>query len=205
MLIEFFSEDNIDQRKIDEVVKTLKKGEVVVVPTDTVYSFACDLYNKKALEKMARLKGLKLNKANFSLICNDLSSLSDYTKPLDRRVYKIMNKALPGPYTFILDASNLVPKLFGNNKKDVGIRIPDNNITRKIVETLGNPLAVTSVHDVDEIIDYTTDPKAIEEQLGNDVALVVDAGYGKNVPSTVVDCTGGDVEVVREGVGEIFF
>ncbi len=205
MLIEFFSEDNVDQRKIDEVVKVLKKGEVVVVPTDTVYSFACDLNNKKALEKMARLKGLKLNKAHFSLICHDLSSLSDYTKPLDRRVYKIMNKALPGPYTFILDASNLVPKLFGNNKKDVGIRIPDNNITRKIVETLGNPLAVTSVHDVDEIIDYTTDPKAIEEQLGNDVALVVDAGYGKNVPSTVVDCTGGDIEVIREGVGEIFF
>lgn len=205
MLIEFFSEDNVDKRKIDEVVKVLKKGVVVVVPTDTVYSFACDLNNKKALEKMARLKGLKLNKAHFSLICHDLSSLSDYTKPLDRRVYKIMNKALPGPYTFILDASNLVPKLFGNNKKDVGIRIPDNNITRKIVETLGNPLAVTSVHDVDEIIDYTTDPKAIEEQLGNDVALVVDAGYGKNVPSTVVDCTGGDIEVIREGVGEIFF
>ncbi len=116
-----------------------------------------------------------------------------------------MNKALPGPYTFILDASNLVPKLFGNNKKEVGIRIPDNDIVRVIVEKLGNPLAVTSVHDVDEIVDYTTDPKAIEEQIGNQIALVVDAGYGKNVPSSVIDCTNGQIEIIREGIGEIFF
>jgi len=205
MLVEFYSNDNVDYKKIEDIVKVLRKGDVIVVPTDTVYSFACDLNNKKALEKMARLKGLKLNKAHFSLICNDLSSLSDYTKPLERRVYKIMNKALPGPYTFILDANNTVPKLFGNNKKDVGIRIPDNNITRAIVEQLGNPLAVTSVHDVDEIIDYTTDPQAIEEQIGNDVALVIDAGFGKNVPSTIVDCTNGNIEVIREGEGEVFF
>jgi len=205
MLIEFFSSNNIDHRKINEILKALKKGEVIVVPTDTVYSFACDLTNKKALDKMARLKDLKLKKANFSLICNSLSSLSDYTKPIDRRVYKIMNKALPGPYTFILDASNLVPKLFGNNKKDIGIRIPDNDIVREIVEQLGNPLAVTSVHDVDSILDYTTDPQAIEDQIGNDIALVIDAGFGKNVPSTIVDCTNGQIEVVREGIGEIFF
>lgn len=205
MLLEFFSSNNVDQRKVDEVVEILKKGEVIVVPTDTVYSFACDLNNKKALEKMARLKDLKLNKADFSLICYDLSSLSDYTKPLNRTVYKIMNKALPGPYTFILDANNLVPKLFGNNKKEVGIRIPDNDITRAIVKTLGNPLAVTSVHDDDEIVDYTTDPKAIEERYENDIAVVIDAGYGKNVPSTIVDCSDNKIEVIREGVGEIFF
>lgn len=205
MILEFFSTNNIDQKKIDEVVSLLKKGEVIVVPTDTVYSFACDSNNKKALEKMARLKEIKLNKANFSLICYDLSSLSDYTKPLNRTVYKIMNKALPGPYTFILDASNLVPKLFGNKKKEVGIRIPDNDITRSIVKTLGNPLAVTSVHDDDEIVDYTTDPNAIEERFEKDVALVVGAGYGNNVPSTIIDCSKGNIEVVREGIGEIFF
>ncbi|MCT4581656.1 MAG: L-threonylcarbamoyladenylate synthase [Flavobacteriales bacterium] len=205
MLIEFFSSKNIDQRKIEEIVLLLKKGEVIVVPTDTVYSFACDLNNKKALEKMARLKELKLNKANFSLICHDLSSLSDYTKPLDRSTYKILNKAFPGPYTFILDASNLVPKLFGNKKKEVGIRIPDNDITRTIANTLGNPLAVTSVHDDDEIVDYTTDPQAIEERFEKQVAAVIDAGYGNNVPSTIINCCNGNIEVIREGIGEIFF
>lgn len=205
MILEFFSNNNIDQKKIDEVVTLLKKGEVIVVPTDTVYSFACDLNNKKGLEKMARLKDIKLNKANFSLICYDLSSLSDYTKPLNRTIYKIMNKALPGPYTFILDASNLVPKLFGNKKKEVGIRIPDNDITRTIVHTLGNPLAVTSVHDDDEIVDYTTDPSAIEERFEKDVALVIGGGFGKNVPSTIIDCSNGEIEIVREGIGEIFF
>jgi tRNA threonylcarbamoyl adenosine modification protein (Sua5/YciO/YrdC/YwlC family) len=205
MLLEFFSSNNIDQKKIDQVVEVLKKGNVIVIPTDTVYSFACDLNNKKALEKMARLKDVKLTKANFSLICYDLSSLSDYTKPLNRTVYKIMNKALPGPYTFILDANNLVPKLFGNNKKEVGIRIPDNDITRAIVKTLGNPLAVSSVHDDDEIVDYTTDPKAIEERYENETALVIDAGYGNNVPSTIVDCSNNNIEVIREGIGEVFF
>lgn len=205
MVLEFFSSNNIDQRKVDEVVEVLKKGELIVVPTDTVYSFACDLNNKKALEKMARLKGLKLNKANFSLICYDLSSLSDYTKPLNRNVYKIMNKALPGPYTFILDANNQIPKLFGNKKKEVGIRIPDNDITRAIVQSLGNPLAVTSVHDDDEIVDYTTDPNAIEERFEKETALVIDAGYGNNVPSTIVDCSNNNIEVIREGIGKIFF
>ncbi len=205
MILEFFSSSNIDQKKIDEVVSILRKGEVIVVPTDTVYSFACDLNNKKALEKMARLKDIKLSKANFSLICYDLSSLSDYTNPLNRTIYKIMNKALPGPYTFILDANNLIPKLFGNKKKEVGIRIPDNDITRSIVYTLGNPLAVTSVHDDDEIVDYTTDPNAIEERFEKEVALVIDAGFGNNVPSTIIDCSNGDIEVVREGIGEIFF
>jgi tRNA threonylcarbamoyl adenosine modification protein (Sua5/YciO/YrdC/YwlC family) len=205
MILEFFSSSNIDQKKIDEVVSILKKGEVIVVPTDTVYSFACDLNNKKALEKMARLKDVKLSKANFSLICYDLSSLSDYTNPLNRTTYKIMNKALPGPYTFILDANNLIPKLFGNKKKEVGIRIPDNDITRSIVHTLGNPLAVTSVHDDDEIVDYTTDPNAIEERFEKEVALVIDAGFGNNVPSTIIDCSNGEIEVVREGIGEVFF
>ncbi len=204
MLLEIFP-NNPDQRKINQVVEALQKGGIVVIPTDTVYSFACDLRNKKGLEKMARLKGLKLNKAKFAMMCYDLSHISDYTKPMERKVYKVLNKALPGPYTFILNASNEVPKLMGNKKKDVGIRIPDNNITREIILQLGNPVAVTSVHDEDEIVDYTTDPSAIFEKFENDIDVVVDGGYGNNVPSTILDCTQGDIEVIREGIGEIDF
>jgi tRNA threonylcarbamoyl adenosine modification protein (Sua5/YciO/YrdC/YwlC family) len=192
---------SIDQRKINEIVNSLRKGGIVVIPTDTVYSFACDLFNKKALEKLAKLKGTKLKKANFSLVCYDLSSLSEYTKPISRTVYKAMNKALPGPYTFILDANNKVPKLFDSNKREVGIRIPDNDITREIVQQLGNPLAVTSVHDEDEILDYTCDPFEIFERFENDVDVVIDGGYGTLEPSTVISCLHDEIEVVREGLG----
>ena len=151
MIIELFN-NNPDQRKISKIVEILQKGGIVVFPTDTVYSFGCSLKNKKGLAKLAKLKGEKLSKANFSLICYDLSNIADYTKPMERKVFKAINKALPGPYTFILNASNEVPKLFGNKKKEIGIRIPNNNITRQIVLKLGNPLAVTSVHDEDEIV-----------------------------------------------------
>ncbi len=204
MIIELF-DNNPDQRKISKIVEVLQKGGIVVFPTDTVYSFGCSLKNKKGLEKLARLKGEKLSKANFSLICYDLSNIADYTKPMERKVYKAINKALPGPYTFILNASNEVPKLFGNKKKEIGIRIPNNNITRQIVLKLCSPLAVTSVHDEDEIVDYTTDPVAIFERHENDVDIVIAAGFGNNVPSTVLDCTSGDIVVVREGIGNIDF
>ena len=204
MIIELF-DNNPDQRKISKIVEVLQKGGIVVFPTDTVYSFGCSLKNKKGLEKLARLKGEKLSKANFSLICYDLSNIADYTKPMERKVYKAINKALPGPYTFILNASNEVPKLFGNKKKEIGIRIPNNNITRQIVLKLCSPLAVTSVHDEDEIVDYTTDPVAIFERHENDVDIVIAAGFGNNVPSTVLDCTSGDIVVVREGIGNINF
>lgn len=204
MLIEIFP-NNPDSRKIEQVVSAIKKGAVVILPTDTVYSFCCDLRSKKGLEKLARLKGIKLAKANFSLVCYDLSNISDYTKPLDRKIYKALNKALPGPYTFILNASNEVPKLFGNNKKEVGIRVPDNSIIRQICNELGNPLAVASVHDEDEIVDYTTDPTAIYEKFEKEVDIVVDGGMGNNVPSTILDCTSGEIEVIREGIGETDF
>lgn len=204
MILELFA-NNPDTRKISQIVEVLNKGGIVVFPTDTVYSFGCSLKNKKGLEKLAQLKGVKLSKANFSLVCYDLSNISDYTKPMDRKVYKAINKALPGPYTFILNASNEVPKLFGNKKKEIGIRIPDNNITRQIVLELGNPLAVTSVHDEDEIVDYTTDPSAIFEKHEKDVDIVIDAGFGNNVPSTILDCTSGEIEIVREGIGEVDF
>ena len=202
MLIEIHP-DNPEPRKITEVVNCLRKGGVIIYPTDTIYSIGCDLRNKKAIEKVARLKGVRLRKAQFSLICYDLSSIGDYTKQFDRSVFKAMNKALPGPYTFILNAGNKVPKLFETNKKEVGIRIPDNNIARQVVHELGNPIIATSVHDDDEILEYTTDPSLIHEKYENLVDLVIDGGYGKNNPSTIVDCTDGEINVIREGIGSI--
>jgi tRNA threonylcarbamoyl adenosine modification protein (Sua5/YciO/YrdC/YwlC family) len=195
--------NSIDSRAIDKVTQILKKGGVIAIPTDSVYSFACDLTNKKGLQKLARLKNIKLSKANFSLICYDLSTLSEYTKPIDRSTYKVMNRALPGPYTFILNASNQVPKLFDSNKKEIGIRIPDNEIARAIVLALGNPLAVTSIHNEDEILEYTNDPYSISEQFKNDLDATVDGGLGNLEASTILDCTKGEIVIVREGVGSL--
>ena len=195
--------DNPDSRKIQEVVNCLRKGGIIIYPTDTIYSIGCDLKNKKAIEKVAKLKGLKLRKAQFSLICYDLSAVGDYSKQFGRNVFKAMNKALPGPYTFILNASNKVPKLFDTNKKEIGIRIPDNNIARQIVFELGNPIIATSVHDDDDVLEYTTDPELIFEKYKNQVDLVINGGYGKNNPSTVVDCTSEEIIVLREGIGAV--
>ncbi len=193
--------DNPDKRKIDQAIQTLKKGGIIIYPTDTVYSMACDLNNRKAVERMAQIKGIKIEKANFSLICHDLSNISDYTVQFSNSIYKMMKRALPGPYTFILNANNSVPKLFKSKKKTIGIRVPDNNIARILVEQLGNPLISTSVHDDDEILEYITDPELIHEKYKNTLDLVIDGGYGQNEASTIIDCTGDEVKVVREGIG----
>ena len=195
--------DNPDQRKIDQVIKVLKKGGVIIYPTDTVYSMACDLNNRKAVERMAQIKGIKIEKANFSLICHDLSNISDYTVQFSNSIYKMMKRALPGPYTFILNANNSVPKLFKSKKKTIGIRVPDNNIARILVEQLGNPLISTSVHDDDEILEYITDPELIHEKYENTLSLVIDGGYGQNEASTIIDCTGNEPEIIREGIGPL--
>jgi len=204
MFIKLFPH-NIDSRKINELVLTLKKGGVIVIPTDSVYSFACDLHNKKGMEKLAALKNIKLSKARFSLLCADLSNISEYTKPLERKVYKALNKALPGPYTFILNASNQVPKLFGNKRKEIGIRVPNNPVALELANALGNPFVVASIHDEDEILEYSADPMAIYERFEKQVDAVVDAGYGNLEPSTIIDCTSGEIEVVREGIGDLNF
>lgn len=201
MLIEIHPE-NPEDRKIEEVVNCLKRGGVIIYPTDTIYSIGCDLKNKKAIERVAKLKGVKLRNANFSLICFDLSALGDYTKQFGRSVFKAMNKALPGPFTFILNASNKVPKLFDTNRKEVGIRIPNNKIARQIVQVLGNPIIATSVHDDDDVLEYTTDPTLIHEKYEHLVDLVISGGYGNNQPSTVVNCTNDVIEIVREGIGD---
>ncbi|MCB9222603.1 MAG: L-threonylcarbamoyladenylate synthase [Crocinitomicaceae bacterium] len=197
--------NNPDNRRIAEIVDVLNKGGIIIYPTDTVYSFGCSLVHKRAIERLAKLKGIKLNKANFSLICYDLSTLSEHTKYIDRPTYKILNKNLPGPFTFILNASSKIPKLFDSNKKTVGIRIPDSDIAREIVKEMGNPLVTTSLHDDDEILEYSTDPYEIIERWENQVDLIVDGGYGKNEPSTVVDCSEGEPEIIRQGIGELLY
>ena len=174
----------------------------MIYPTDTVYGLGCDITNTKALEKIAKIKGVKLEKANFSFICSDLSNLADYVKQIDTATFKILKRALPGPYTFILPGNNDLPKDF-KKKKTVGIRVPDNNIARMIVEKLGNPIVSTSIHDEDDVIEYTTDPELIFEKWQNIVDLVVDGGYGDNTASTVIDLSGTEPVIIREGKGSL--
>ena len=200
-LVKIYNE-NPNEREIDKVVKVLQKGGLIIYPTDTVYGLGCDITNIKAMERVAQLKGLKLDKANFSFICYDLSNLSDYVKQIDTPAYKILKKALPGPYTFILPSSTNLPKAF-KNKKTVGIRIPDNNIIRELVKKLGNPIVSTSIYDEDDLLEYTTDPELIYEKWGNKVDIVIDGGFGSNMPSTVIDLSEGEIIVLREGQGSV--
>ncbi len=202
MLLKIYPE-NPSPKFIQQVVESLRSGGLIIYPTDSVYAIACDLYQPKAVVKLAQLKGIKPEKANFSLICADLSHLSEFAKPLDNSIFKIMKKALPGPYTFILEASNKVPKIFQHNKKKIGIRVPDNTIALEIVRELGNPLVSTSVKDDDEIIEYTTDPELIHERYKDYVDYVIDGGYGNNEASSVLDCTGNEIEIIREGIGDL--
>lgn len=197
-------EENPNDREIEKIVKILKKGGLIVFPTDTVYGLGCDITNTKAMEKVAQLKGIKLAKANFSFICHDLSNLSDFVKQIDTPTYKILKKALPGPYTFILPASNKLPKAF-KHRKTVGIRVPDNNIIRTLVKALGNPIVSTSIRDDDDVVEYTTDPELINEKWGNIVDVIIDGGFGDNQASTVIDLSQDDIEIIREGKGEIDF
>lgn len=194
--------ENPNPREIQKAVKVLKNGGLIIYPTDTVYGLGCDITNTKALEKIALIKGIKLEKANFSFVCNDLSHLSDYVKQLDSPTFKLLKRALPGPYTFILPGSNNLPKAF-KKRKTVGIRIPDNNIARTLVEALGNPIVSSSIRDDDDILEYTTDPELIYEKWNNLVDLVIDGGYGDNLASTIIDLTDNTPEVIREGKGSL--
>lgn len=195
-------EDKPSEAAIKKVVEVLKDGGLVIYPTDTVYGLGCDITNSRALEKLAKIKGIKLEKANFSFVCSSLSNLSDYVKQIDTSTFKILKRALPGPYTFILPGNNDLPKEF-RKKKTVGIRVPDNNIALQIVEMLGNPIVSSSIHDEDDVIEYSTDPELIFEKWQNKVDLVIDGGYGDNVASTIIDLTGSEPEVIREGKGSL--
>lgn len=194
---------NPDPRQVAKALEVLRDGGVIIYPTDGVYAFGCDVNKSKAVERIAQLKGIKPEKADFSFVFDDLSRITEYTRPVDTPVYKLLKQCLPGPYTFILNANNSVPKLFKNNKRTLGIRIPDNSICRLLVAELGNPIISASVHDEDEILEYTTDPELIHERYRDMVDLVIDGGYGALVPSTVIDCSSGIPELIRQGAGEV--
>ncbi len=204
MIIKIYPE-NPNPKQIAKVIEVLQKGGIVIYPTDSVYGIGCNIYNPKAIEKIAKIKGIAPDKSKFSLICHSLSEVSDYTRPINNQTFKLMKKNLPGPFTFILEANNKVPDIFQSNKKTVGIRIPDNPIVLEMVKELGNPILNTSVHDDDEIVEYTTDPELIHEKYQDLVDIVIDGGYGQNTPTTIVDCTGDEPLITREGIGELQF
>lgn len=196
--------DNPEPRKIRQVVECLLDGGIIIYPTDTIYGLGCDFRNQKAMERICRIKGIRPEKANFSFVCHDLSHIADFTKPFGNNVYKLMRRALPGPFTFILQASNEVPKMLKSNKKTVGIRVPDHPVCRAIVLELGQPIISTSLKmPEDPVLEYPTDPEDIYEDYKNLVDLMIDSGYGGNVASTVVDCTDEEPVVIRQGLGVI--
>ncbi|WP_435577949.1 L-threonylcarbamoyladenylate synthase [Gilvibacter sp.] len=194
--------ENPNPKHVAQAVDIIRQGGLVIYPSDTVYALGCDINNKSALEKVARIKGVKLEKANFSFVCKDLSHLSDFVKQIDTSTFKLLKRALPGPYTFILPAGNNLPAAF-KKKKEVGIRVPDNSIAQALIDQLGNPIVSTSIRDEDEIIEYTTDPELIYEKWQDQVDLVIDGGYGGNVASTIIDLTSGEPELIREGKGSL--
>lgn len=203
MLVKIYPQ-NPNPREIDRVVGVLRNGGIIIYPTDTVYGLGCDITNRKAVEKIIRLKGMKAKEAHFSFICSDLSHIADFAK-VTNPTFKLMKKNLPGPFTFILPGLNKVPDYFISKRRTVGIRIPDNSIPIEIIKELGNPIMTTSIRDDDEVVEYTTDPELIHERYQDLVDIVIDGGYGDNIPSTVVDCTTDDPEIIRQGKGELMF
>ena len=195
--------DNPSPKHLKIILEALKDGQLIIYPTDTVYGIGCDMNNSKAVERLCKVIGKKPEKANLSLICSNLSHISDYTRPFETKYYKLMKRSLPGPYTFILKASNRVPKIFKNNRKTIGIRVPDSNLVREIVEEFGNPIVTASIKDHDDILEYPTHPDQIYDLFKDKVDLIINGGSGGNIPSTVFDCTGDDVVIMREGKGDV--
>lgn len=202
MLLRIY-EENPNPKAIRQVVDCLRSGGVIIYPTDTVYGIGCDINNRKAVERICRIRNIKPDKAQFSFICHDLSHISDFCAQIDNSTFKLMKRLLPGPYTFILNANNSVPKLFQSKKRTVGIRVPDHSIPLAIVEELGNPIMTASVTDANDMIEYSTDPSLIHERFANQVDIVIDCGYGGFEGSTVLNCASGGVEVIREGKGSV--
>lgn len=194
--------DNPQENLIDEVVRSLKNGGIIIYPSDTIYALGCNIFDIRAMEKLAQIKKIKLEKAHFSIICNDLSHLSNFTKPIDTSVFRFLKSKIPGPFTFILEANKNLPLAYKGNKT-VGIRVPDHTIPQLIVEKLGHPIASTSIKDDDEVIEYSTDPELIAEKYDSLVDLVIDCGFGDNIASTIVDLTSGEPEILRQGKGDL--
>lgn len=202
MLLKLY-EQNPDPRQVRKIVELLQYGGVIIYPTDTVYGMGCDITKARAVERVARIKGIKPEKARFSFLCSDLSHISDFARQVDNQTFKLMKSYLPGPYTFILNASNQVPKSIKQKRKTVGIRVPDNNIILEIIRQLGHPILTTSLKKDDQILEYPTDPELIYEEYRDLVDVVIDGGYGGIVPSTILDCSGEEPVVIREGLGEV--
>lgn len=196
-------EENPDPKKVKQAVDILRDGGVVIYPTDTVYGMGCDITNQRAVEKICKIKGINPKKHNFSIICADLGNIAQFTRVITKPVFKMMKKGLPGPFTFILEASNVVPKILHSNKKTIGIRVPAHEIPRLLVEELGHPILTTSIRDEDDVVEYSTDPELIFEKYQHLVDLVIDGGYGQNVASTILDCTGDEVVIIRQGMGQL--
>jgi tRNA threonylcarbamoyl adenosine modification protein (Sua5/YciO/YrdC/YwlC family) len=195
--------ENPQPARINEVIKVLRNGGLVIYPTDTVYGIGCDIHNTRAVERLCKVQNIDPRKINLSFICYDLSHISEYTRNLPTSIFKIMKKALPGPYTFILNANNNVPKILHTRKNTIGIRVPDHNIPRMIVKELGNPILNSSIKDADKIVEYTTDPEEIYDRYKHFADVIINSGFGGNTPSSILDCTGNEVEVIREGLGNI--
>ena len=200
MLLRIYPE-NPDPGRIRKVVEVLDQGGIIIYPTDTVYAIGCDIKANKSIEKIDRMKGLDPRNPDMSLIFHDMSQLSEYTTIRDNSVFKLLKRNLPGPFTFIVQANNQIPKMFKNKKKTVGIRIPDNTIVLELVRELGRPIITTSIHDPDEVIEYTTDPELIYEKYNDIAEIIIDGGYGRNEASTVVDCTTDEFTILRQGLG----
>lgn len=192
--------ENPQEKYIKEIADLLKKGGVIIFPTDSVYGLGCDIYNSTAAEKVAKLKGVKLKKANFSFLFYDISMVAKYTKPLPNNTFKVLKKNTPGPFTFIIEANSAIPQIFRRSKKTLGVRIPDNKIIQMLIQEIGNPILTTSIHDENDIVEYTSDPTLIYEKYEKLTDAVIDGGYGNNTASTVVDCTDGKIDIIREGV-----
>ncbi len=197
--------DNPEGRKIDQVVDVLKNGGIIIYPTDTVYGLGCDIENTKAVERICQLRGLDPKKAMLAMICRDISQVSEYAQQIDNPVFRLLKRNLPGPFTFVLNAANSVPKMFKNRKKTIGIRVPDHQVPLAIIEKLGRPILTTSLKSDDEILEYVTDPEDIFEDFKKLVDIVIDSGPGGNTPSTVVDCTDEKPVVLRLGAGVLEF
>lgn len=200
MLIKIY-DNNPNSQQIQKVVEVLRDGGIIIFPTDTVYAFGCDIFNARAVESIIKLKEKDIRKADLSFVCHEMGQISEYAK-MDDYAFKLMKKNLPGPFTFLLNGSNKLPKLF-KNKKIVGIRMPNNAIARELVRELGNPIMVSSVFTDEATLEYIADPELIEERFGYQVDLVIDGGYGGTTTSTIVDCTGEELEIVRDGAGEL--
>jgi tRNA threonylcarbamoyl adenosine modification protein (Sua5/YciO/YrdC/YwlC family) len=197
--------DNPNSREINQAVDALRNNGLVIYPTDTVYGLAWDINSPKAFDKIVRIKGKNALKENFSVVCSELSQISQFALHINNAIFKLLKRNLPGPFTFILNANNNVPRFYKSKKKTVGVRIPDNNIAIELVNILGHPFMTTSLHSEDEILDYMTDPELIFEKYDHQVDHVIDGGYGKNEASTVVDCTGDEIEIIRQGIGELVY